>query len=395
MFDKIRLYLFSPFIKNETEIPALNGVRAFAILLVILYHVWLPFPAADFPDFLKIVFSNFNSGVDLFFVLSGFLIYSGILKYENDPDSFDKTKFFVSRTLRIFPAYYFCLFVLYFYFTIQIDRLGKIPNPTEFQIAEMTSLREILQNSYADFFYVSNYSERRLSLVGWSLSIEEQFYLILPFFSSFFLLRRDFILRISVLILLYLIPSAFRIYYAFQNSDISVLIYSHTRMDALIAGMILAELETRFRKNENESLIISNFYPWIATVFLILGHSFPLETWIRRTIGFNFLNIGYGFLIASALKPGSFFSSLMGVSLFRPVARLSYTMYLWNILIGGIVVSKILPKTSNINAFVFFYAGSGAVAGCFLFSWLLYLVIEKPFLLYKKRLESKNFEKRI
>ncbi|MDV6234216.1 acyltransferase [Leptospira ellisii] len=388
MFDKIRLYLFSPFVKNETEIPALNGIRACAILLVIFYHVWLPFPAGNFPEFLKVVFSNFNSGVDLFFVLSGFLIYSGILKYENDPASFDKTKFFVSRTLRIFPAYYFCLFVLYFYFKGQIDRLIRIPNPNEFQIAEIISLRGILDASYADFFYVSNYSERRLSLVGWSLSIEEQFYLILPFFSSFFLLRKDFTRRISVLILLYFVPSAYRIHYAFQNADLSVLIYSHTRMDALLAGMILAELEFRLRKKENEPGILPQFYPWIAATFLVLGHSFSLDHWFRKTIGFNFLNLGYAFLIASALRSGSFLSFVLGSPVFRPIARLSYTMYLWNILIGGIAVSKILSGTSNIDGFVFFYAGAAAVSACFLFSWVLYLVIEKPFLLYKEKLRS-------
>ncbi|EMO90021.1 acyltransferase family protein [Leptospira noguchii] len=112
MIRKIFQYLFTPFLKNESEIQSLNGIRAVAILLVIVYHVWLPFEVSSLPNVLKNVISNFNSGVDLFFTLSGFLIYSGILKYRKNPNEFDKRKFILARSLRIFPPYYFCLFVL-------------------------------------------------------------------------------------------------------------------------------------------------------------------------------------------------------------------------------------------------------------------------------------------
>ncbi|RHX88901.1 acyltransferase family protein [Leptospira stimsonii] len=386
MIQKFLRYILSPFLKNEKEIQSLNGIRAIAILLVIIYHVWLPFSVTRMPKILQTVLSNFNSGVDLFFVLSGFLIYSGILKYQNEPAKFSQKRFLIGRSLRIFPAYYFCLIILFIYFHGQFQKLSSIPNPNEFQSAELNSISHMLQNSYSDFFYISNYTEHRLSLVGWSLSIEEQFYLLLPLFSMVVLLRLRPSKRILFLTILYLLPLFFRFFYFIKNSDISVLIYSHTRMDSLIAGMILAEIrcllqpeQSRNRKLKEHSVLI------LSILLLFVGHFFPLEHWIRRTIGFNFFNIGYTLIIYSALRNDGLLSSLLSFSILRPIARLSYTIYLWNVVIAGIVVSKVLSGVRSPGIAEFFIAVLLAILSCFFVSWILYLAIERPFLILKKK----------
>lgn len=400
MTRKILRYLFSPFLKNEKEIQSLNGVRAIAILLVIVYHVWLPFGVSSFPQILKNIISNFNSGVDLFFVLSGFLIYSGILKYSNEPERFDKKRFFLARSLRIFPAYYFCLLILYLYFQGQFNKLIAVQNPNEFQLAELKSVSDVLQSSFADFFYISNYTKHRLSLVGWSLSIEEQFYLILPFFTTLFLFRFNAQRRIWILSALYAIPLIFRIYYVLNDFDLGVLIYSHARMDSLIIGMILAEIkilstsassmETEISKRQSRKFF-EFFLLFLGLSALIIGHAFPLEHWFRKIFGFNFFNLGYAILIYLSLKKESRFARVLGSAIFRPIARLSYTMYLWNILIAGLAVSKVFSGVSQPHAGHFALAILTAVAYCFLFSWILYLIVEKPFLLLKERiLESEK-----
>ncbi|RHX82161.1 acyltransferase family protein [Leptospira yasudae] len=412
MIRKIRFYLFSPFIKNENEIQSLNGVRAVAILLVIVYHVWLPFGVAGFPKILRNVFSNFNSGVDLFFVLSGFLIYSGILKYRKEPKTFSKRNFFLARSLRIFPAYYFCLFVLYLYFQGQHDRLATIATPNELQTAELNQLSEILQSAYADVLYISNYTKHRLSLVGWSLSIEEQFYLILPFFSTFFLFRFGAKVRILILSILYFVPLVFRIAYVLNDADLSVLIYSHTRMDSLLIGMILAEWKTTtdatsenttssinqnatilggsmqipfFRKRFAESILFA-----LGIGILAIGHAFPLENWFRKTFGYNCFNLGYAVLIYLSLQKKSLIARIFGLGFFRPIARLSYTMYLWNILIAGLAVSKVLSGSTQPGPKDFAAAIGTAILYCFAVSWVLYLVVERPFLILKERILPKN-----
>ncbi|TGK30463.1 acyltransferase [Leptospira yasudae] len=412
MIRKIRFYLFSPFIKNENEIQSLNGVRAVAILLVIVYHVWLPFGVAGFPEIFRNVFSNFNSGVDLFFVLSGFLIYSGILKYRKEPKAFSKRNFFLARSLRIFPAYYFCLFVLYLYFQGLHDRLATIATPNELQTAELNQLSEILQSAYADVFYISNYTKHRLSLVGWSLSIEEQFYLILPFFSTFFLFRFGSKVRILILSILYFVPLVFRIAYVLNDAELSVLIYSHTRMDSLLIGMILAEWKTTtdatsenttssnnqnatilggsmqipfFRKRFADSILFA-----LGIGILAIGHAFPLENWFRKIVGYNCFNLGYAVLIYLSLQKESLIGRLFGLGFFRPIARLSYTMYLWNILIAGLAVSKVLSGITQPGPKDFAAAIGTAILYCFAVSWVLYLVVERPFLILKERILPKN-----
>lgn len=410
-------YLFSPFLKNEKEVQSLNGIRAIAILLVIVYHVWLPFGVADFPQIIKNVISNFNSGVDLFFVLSGFLIYSGILKYFDRPERFDKKRFFFARSLRIFPAYYFCLSILYLYFQGQFDRLSLIENPNEFQLAELKSVSEVLRSSYADFLYISNYTKQRLSLVGWSLSIEEQFYLILPFFTTLFLFRFNAKRRILILSALYAIPLIFRIIYVAIDADLGVLIYSHTRMDSLVIGMILAEIKVlsplrgfqsvpapiNAVRNHNVDLDAPNpqttsslidpklrdtFLLFFGIAALTIGHMFPLEHWFRKTFGYNFFNVGYAIWIYLSLNDQGRIARVLSSAIFRPIARLSYTMYLWNILIAGIAVSKVFSGVSQPHAEHFLFAILTAIVYCFLFSWLLYLIVEKPFLILKERILS-------
>ncbi len=353
---------------------------------MIVYHVWLPFEVSSFPNVLKNVISNFNSGVDLFFTLSGFLIYSGILKYRKNLNEFDKRKFILARSLRIFPPYYFCLFVLYLFFQGQQNRLEAVINPNEFQIAEIKNISESLKSIYADIFYVSNYTKYRLSLVGWSLSIEEQFYLILPFFSALFLFRFETRKRIFILAIIYFIPLLFRIYYILNHRDISVLIYSHTRMDSLLIGMILAEIETF---QTHSSVKDSKFVEFVLIIFgaglLTVGHAFSLEHWFRKTLGYNCFNIGYTILIRLALRKENLTARAFGLDCFRPVARLSYTMYLWNILIAGFAVSKVFSGARQ-GTGIFILSVLVSILFCFLISWILYLGIEKPFLLLKEKI---------
>src|SRR4051812_42000734 len=92
-------------------IRCLDGLRAYAILLVILSHLAL----ADVPPWLKATFHFWNAGtvgVRLFFLLSGFLITTILKKELERNGKINFKKFFIRRILRIFPAFYFYLIIL-------------------------------------------------------------------------------------------------------------------------------------------------------------------------------------------------------------------------------------------------------------------------------------------
>jgi peptidoglycan/LPS O-acetylase OafA/YrhL len=152
-------------------IPGLNGLRAIAVFLVIFFH-W-DFPPSTITLFLKKWLPDGVFGVNLFFVLSGFLI-SAILLIEKEKATAIRLQnkkiilnFYIRRFLRIFPIYYLTLFILYF-----------------------TSLPDFHKN----FIYYLTYTENfNVYFKGswdsfchtWSLAVEEQFYLIWPFIIIF------------------------------------------------------------------------------------------------------------------------------------------------------------------------------------------------------------------
>ncbi|EMO90017.1 hypothetical protein LEP1GSC024_3599 [Leptospira noguchii str. 2001034031] len=158
-------------------------------------------------------------------------------------------------------------------------------------------------------------------------------------------------------------------------------------MDSLLIGMILAEIETF---QTQSSVKDSKFVEFVLIIFgaglLTVGHAFSLEHWFRKTLGYNCFNIGYTILIRLALRKENLTARAFGLDCFRPVARLSYTMYLWNILIAGFAVSKVFSGARQPATGIFILSVLVSILFCFLISWILYLGIEKPFLLLKEKI---------
>jgi peptidoglycan/LPS O-acetylase OafA/YrhL len=147
---------------NEQYFPQLDSLRAIAVLLVIISH-WF-----SAQHFLNRYVPNGIFGVTLFFVLSGFLITSILLKIKTKLEAGGShgeafKVFYVRRSLRIFPAYYLLLFILV--------------------VLNLASVRD---SFWWHFFYVSNfYFWIKGAFAGslshlWSLAVEEQFYFVWP-----------------------------------------------------------------------------------------------------------------------------------------------------------------------------------------------------------------------
>jgi peptidoglycan/LPS O-acetylase OafA/YrhL len=160
------------------HVPSLDGVRGIAILLVLAHHFGVP---ADLPHRSASVFTQWIerllyvgwAGVDLFFVLSGFLITSILLVSKNAPEYF--RRFYSRRILRIFPLYYFTLI------------LGLVVLPRLLTYQNVGLLRDVTSGQAWLWTYTLNIGLALGWVTGpaifghyWTLAVEEQYYLIWP-----------------------------------------------------------------------------------------------------------------------------------------------------------------------------------------------------------------------
>jgi peptidoglycan/LPS O-acetylase OafA/YrhL len=217
----------SPYARH---LPALDGVRGFAVLGVACSHLFPASPHSPFEAFVHKTFAFGASGVDLFFVLSGFLI-TGIL-YDSLPDPDFFRKFYARRVLRIFPLYYGVL-ALY--------AIAALICGLNFH-RELLSLALYLQNTSLIAQRLRDYTgPTALPLPHfWSLAIEEQFYLVWPI--TVFLLRTRRRLLIFCAAALVLCP-LLRAFLFLHGVDYNIVtVNTLCRSDSLLAGAAIALL---------------------------------------------------------------------------------------------------------------------------------------------------------
>ena len=163
-----------PWSVSSGHLPALDGVRGLAVLGVLLFHFVAPTDPKD-PVERAIVwlFSYGALGVDLFFILSGFLITGILYDSRNNPVYF--RNFYMRRVLRIFPLYYGVLIILFFV-------VPAIPALRDSEIAGLRS-HQAWAWLYGVNIYLAIHGSWALSYIEhfWSLAVEEQFYFVWPF----------------------------------------------------------------------------------------------------------------------------------------------------------------------------------------------------------------------
>jgi peptidoglycan/LPS O-acetylase OafA/YrhL len=367
------------------HIPTLDGVRGVAILLVFFYHALRELPAERWHE--QLINRAVNTGwigVDLFFVLSGFLI-TGILLDAKGGQRYFRS-FYARRVLRIFPLYFaFVLLVVWIAPTLRLT-------PT----ADGLALRS---EQWWYWSYMVNVMVARHDWGSaawhtghlWSLSVEEQFYLLWP--ALVFLLSRRALLRatLAIVVATALLRVALVMHHA---SSTAVYVLLPTRMDSLALGGLLAILA-------REPDVWARIRPWALPVGLamvaLLGAITYHEDLLRsqaaltQSVGYSALAVLGGATIVGAVSApaGTLVATIWTNPVLRFFGRYSYGLYVWHHLAIPMLRQYVLPDnklpmlgSSHVPGYALFAVLALAVSlAISLLSWHL---LEQPFLRLKR-----------
>lgn len=244
---------------RKGHIGSLDGVRGIAILLVIFFHCFENIPV--FP--VKYISQIGWVGVDLFFVLSGFLI-TGILVDTKGQENYLKN-FFAKRALRIFPLYYLTLLLVFI--SIKTPLVADaFPVLDARHLSGMAYYLTFTQNLY---FSYNGWGVTDLLNHFWSLAVEEQFYMFWPFVVLF--LNRTGVLVVCVLLILTgLITRNLN-----STSDFSY-VFTLARVDALGIGSMLA-ICIRSYSGVLNKIILPLFFISLSILIVIFAFSTDLS----------------------------------------------------------------------------------------------------------------------
>lgn len=291
----------------------LDGVRAIAALMIMFFHFCQNFENNNIVYLSLKKFATFGqTGVSLFFVLSGFLITRILLSAKTSPNYF--RNFYVRRALRIFPLYYLFLVINYFI----IPFLYKMP------VADF-GLQIYYWIYLQDFALTFNWRS-----IGpghyWSLAVEEHFYMFWPLIIYFFNTRKIVMTVITIIIV------AFLVRILLMKLDFGTFFFTLCRMDDLAIGALLAILEI---KN-----MLTSKYSGRYGLLLVLAIVPTISLWLfysnsgNSILIFKFLLISFsyfsllGYILTITSK--HILKKILQLSFFSFTGKISYGLYVYH-----------------------------------------------------------------
>lgn len=368
---------------RQDRVPELDGLRGIAILLVLLFH-YISLEGltktGTWSFFLQRIVIMGWTGVDLFFVLSGFLIGGILIDVRGSPNYF-KT-FYTRRFFRIVPIYY--LWILGY---ILLVSLG---GPFLRAHSHSGAMMQLDPPIYAHFLFLQNLGLVRLTgLAGawfshtWSLAVEEQFYLVAPLIIWLLPRRKLSIFLVAVIagapVLRLLLLQCF------HADPWLVSVVMPTRADTLAVGMLAAILwrNATFRAG----LTIHNVVVYLV-LGLLSGGVIAFWKWSPQSLAFGMESAGYSciaffygaILLLILARPTNIFAKAARIGWLRELGSVSYCVYLIHLVVDVFCHAILLhdtPRFSNGKAIsVSLFAGF-LTYGIAKLSWI---VFERPLL---------------
>ena len=326
------------------RLPVLNGIRGFAILMVVLLHNW-SLIWFSMPQWLSPYVRCGFVGVELFFFLSGFVLTLPYLKakFENKPLPHWK-EFLSRRYLKIFPSYLFCICILqifHYYSSFHGSGIGP------------STLKDVVTH----LLFIHNWFNETIGSVSgvmWSLAVEIQFYIIFPFIIVAFLRW-----PMKFIILMFLIGNLWRLYICFSHQNLFTLEMHELPafIDVFATGMLSAYVYIliSFRKTtivstiSYSTLMIVGLITFSLLINNLIKTSDPVwpATWqvyFRSLLAIVFAMTSIGAIFA--WKPLQF---IFNNRLIVFIGFISYNWYLWHEVIANVLIINHVVVNSNIQ----------------------------------------------
>ena len=337
--------------EKRVRIPELDGLRGVAILLVIFYHYTNGNPLTShdgLPFYVQRAAGAGWSGVDLFFVLSGFLI-GGILIDARGSATYFRT-FYIRRFFRIIPIYYvwICLYIGMFVIAGSAVRAHSFSGkalPHGFEV-------------YAHLFFLQNLLPDVSSAPGlwgawfshlWSLAVEEQFYLIAPLLIALFPVRRLPIVLSAIVCCAPILRTILMLH----PGRIDITRIMPSRADALALG-ILAAIAWR---SPAARLWLAERKRLLYALTALLSGGYGLLCWYApgsgslpvASFGFTWIGFFYALVLWIVLTESrSWIASVMRMAWLREVGRVSYCMYVIHLVVALFLYTIVLRSRPEI-----------------------------------------------
>lgn len=417
----------SIFIRAQGRMTSLDGLRGLSLLMIIIFHTYFGlaiiispenfFAFADgLPWYLGWA-GHAEQSLEIFFVMSGFLITNILLQEQDRSGTINLKRFYWRRAMRLFPAAWLLMLIT----ALLPSKIDKI-------------------YLWANVFYVNNYLEAdQLHLPWlWSLAVEEQFYLLLPLvlilshkfncvFKTFlFLFGMSFVIRFGILLAN---PEYTNQPYAYitlkalpeYSSKFAITFYDnlYTRYGALIAGVLASYIYQNHRrllevvfceKPYLSFLVVFSAIAWCGfSLYIPNGLTpssdlmSPTQKLLFMTFGRNVFSICLSIIIIATLLEGSLLNRILNrflsLPIWFPIAELSYSMFLFHVPIlvivfqlqfAGVELQEIIPTPSDLLQ----VAATTALCS-FIVAYFVHISVEKPFINLRIYLDQRKKTKQL
>jgi len=315
---------------TSSRIPSLDGLRAISIVMVLASHAAVSVPSlAKHPLLLYTVF-NGNRGVSVFFVISGFLITSLLLKEEEWIGKISLKNFYIRRIFRILPPFWTFVAVV-----ALLWKLGTIQTSWSQLAVALTFVRDYIPGDW----WTGH---------SWSLSVEEQFYLLWPATLVLIGKRKSLWIAFGLILAAPGIRVLSHLFVTGKAGPIENYMF-HMRMDSLMFGCVMALVQKSpaFERLEKRLLSWPGMFGALSFFLFVSGYlNQRFQAYYMYPFGYTLEGLAISYLLLYFVrKPKSIGGAILNSRLLLHIGLISYSLYLWQqLFLTDLLRASILGK---------------------------------------------------